>query len=324
MKHKQVIKLLGRCAALYSAAAAGISACELGSYLMQNRSARGIKLGKERSEKGDMTIWQPWSERQRMADPSREQVKLYALPSGKEEAPYVLYLPGGGYAGCNIPPVVFPCAAQANALGYHAFVLSYRVRRWYGDYAPLDDLKQALRFIEANADRFGVKKGDYMLAGFSAGGNLAGLFASGAGEADLSGLPKPGALALIYPWVELHTSFRPTGRLWDDLALAGVNAFGTHVLLGNHPRPEERERLRIHRNVTGAFPPVYLVHGSRDFMVPKKTNSDQLALALQEAGVPFRYRECLGLTHGFGLGLGTNAEGWQEEALAFWRQQAEA
>lgn len=321
MDSKKLLKHLRYGAELYGAAAVGLCGMKLGRYILQNRSARGRQLGQERAERGDMTIWQPWSERQRAADPSRQQVELYAFPNDSgEEAPYIIYLPGGAYFGCNIPPVTFPCAARANALDYHVFVLSYRVRHHYGECVPLDDLKQAVRFIEANGERFRVKKGDYMIVGFSAGGHLAGLFASDA----LESLPRPGALALAFPWADLHTAFRPTGNLAEDLAMMGMNAFGTRVLLGAHPDEEKRNSIRIPRLVSSAWPPVYLVHGSRDFMVPKKTNGDPLAAALQSCAVPLRYRECPGLTHGFGLGLGTNAEGWHEEAIAFWREHAEA
>jgi acetyl esterase/lipase len=42
--------------------------------------------------------------------------------------------------------------------------------------------------------------------------------------------------------------------------------------------------------------------------------------ALRRAGTEVEYREYPGLGHGFGLGVGTSAEGWIGDALHFWER----
>ena len=42
--------------------------------------------------------------------------------------------------------------------------------------------------------------------------------------------------------------------------------------------------------------------------------------ALAAMGVPTEYHSYPGLGHGFGLGIGTVAEGWLDLAVAFWEQ----
>jgi acetyl esterase/lipase len=42
------------------------------------------------------------------------------------------------------------------------------------------------------------------------------------------------------------------------------------------------------------------------------------AAALRAQGTRVEYRRYEGLGHGFGLGTGTSAEGWVEEAVRFW------
>ena len=39
-------------------------------------------------------------------------------------------------------------------------------------------------------------------------------------------------------------------------------------------------------------------------------------------GVPTEYLSFAGLGHGFGLGIGTIAEGWFEQAVAFWERNS--
>ena len=38
-------------------------------------------------------------------------------------------------------------------------------------------------------------------------------------------------------------------------------------------------------------------------------------------GIPTEFHHYPGLPHGFGLGTGTVAEGWLDEAVAFWKAQ---
>jgi acetyl esterase/lipase len=42
--------------------------------------------------------------------------------------------------------------------------------------------------------------------------------------------------------------------------------------------------------------------------------------ALRNAGSEVEYREYRGLGHGFGLGVGTSAEGWIIEAIQCWER----
>ena len=43
--------------------------------------------------------------------------------------------------------------------------------------------------------------------------------------------------------------------------------------------------------------------------------------ALEELGIPTEFHAYEGLRHGFGLGTGTAAEGWIEDAVDFWENQ---
>ena len=42
---------------------------------------------------------------------------------------------------------------------------------------------------------------------------------------------------------------------------------------------------------------------------------------LQTLGTPTEFHAYPGLGHGFGLGTGTAAEGWINDAVAFWEKQ---
>ncbi len=42
---------------------------------------------------------------------------------------------------------------------------------------------------------------------------------------------------------------------------------------------------------------------------------------LEAAGIPTEFHKYPGLRHGFGLGTGTVAEGWIDDAVIFWENQ---
>ena len=59
------------------------------------------------------------------------------------------------------------------------------------------------------------------------------------------------------------------------------------------------------------------VHGdSRGYFMETYNSRD-----MQEAGIDTEFHVYSGLGHGFGLGTGTSAEGWINDAVAFWEKQ---
>ena len=44
--------------------------------------------------------------------------------------------------------------------------------------------------------------------------------------------------------------------------------------------------------------------------------------SLSALGIPTEFHSYNGLPHGFGLGTGTVAEGWLQDAVHFWQQQS--
>ena len=65
---------------------------------------------------------------------------------------------------------------------------------------------------------------------------------------------------------------------------------------------------------------VYTCVRSRDGIAYWKTMERRLG-ALEALGIPTEFYACPGLGHGFGLGTGTAAEGWLDDAVAFWERQ---
>ena len=157
-----------------------------------------------------------------------------------------------------------------------------------------------------------------MIVGYSAGGNLTGLFASEKLGYKKYGLPKPATISLVYPWININREVDVTGNVWTDLFAVGSGILGNGYLLGKNPTDDEKQDVCVQNHVNSDYPLVFMIHGNKDFVVPHQYNSDVMEKALKENNVNYKYNVYDGLNHGFGLGKGTCAENWVSESIAFW------
>ena len=111
--------------------------------------------------------------------------------------------------------------------------------------------------------------------------------------------------------------------LWGSSAGARMAAaIGTHG--GAHfggdvvPKPSAVVMAyTAHSEYSAEDPPTFSVVGERDRIASPATMERRVD-ALRSAGVMVEYHKYPALGHGFGLGTGTSAEGWIDEALRFW------
>ncbi len=106
-------------------------------------------------------------------------------------------------------------------------------------------------------------------------------------------------------------------RMAAWLGTYGPEAFGG----GDLPRPGA-----VIMQYTGlseyseSDPPTYACVGDRDGIANWRVMQARLG-AMQQAGIDTEFHVYSGLGHGFGLGTGTSAEGWINDAVAFWERQ---
>jgi predicted esterase len=74
-----------------------------------------------------------------------------------------------------------------------------------------------------------------------------------------------------------------------------------------------------HSDYSTAEPPTYVVVGGQDGIVPP-ASMERRVDNLRRSGTEVEYRKFNDLGHGFGLGIGTSAEGWIFEAVRFWEK----
>lgn len=106
-------------------------------------------------------------------------------------------------------------------------------------------------------------------------------------------------------------------RMAAWLGSYGPGAFGEEDL----PQPAAVVlQYTGHAEYTPEDPPTFACVGENDWIANWRTMERRLQ-ALQDLGIPTEFHHYPGLPHGFGLGTGTIAEGWLDEAVAFWEAQ---
>ena len=107
------------------------------------------------------------------------------------------------------------------------------------------------------------------------------------------------------------------GRMAAWLGSYGSAAFGGDDL----PQPGAViVQYTGHSDYTESDPPTFACVGESDGIANWRTMQHRLD-AMSALGIPTEFHHYSGLPHGFGLGIGTAAEGWLDQAVAFWEAQ---
>ena len=111
-----------------------------------------------------------------------------------------------------------------------------------------------------------------------------------------------------------------------ELSKRGYNAFALIYRPGAFGEEDLPQPAAVvlqytgHAEYTPEDPPTFACVGESDWIANWRTMERRLQ-ALQDLGIPTEFHHYPGLPHGFGLGTGTVAEGWLDEAVAFWEAQ---
>ena len=225
---------------------------------------------------------------------SLPQLVIVAPTAEKRLDTVVLAMAGGGYSTQNISSLLANCRPVLDS-GRWLAVLHYRVPRRKGREiyaAPREDAARAIRFLRANAAKFGWSPEKIGAVGFSAGGHLAAISATSSQDElygrvdDLDDVSAHLNFAIpVYPAYVL-----------DD-GKTGRNAQGGD---GAAILPEFKFDDRT--------PPMFLVHGDRDFYSPMA--SIRLYSELHRRKIPAQLFVYANASHGLG-GDNVNVRGWQ-------------
>lgn len=274
-----------------------------GSYQAED-CAEGLNLAIRNDAAGRQVTYKVYSDAEIEQDASKENVELYYFPAEEENAKYVIAMGGNVFFTSGELREGVASAAQLHEQGYAVFVLRYRIWTDMGNNAPMDDLGAAVKFITDHADEFDVQAEDYAILGYSSGGQLATLF----GDEEIGygkyGVPKPGVLMLSYAILDLQI-VKPVYHCLYDWGNDQWTYYWCNVL----------------DVVNEDYPPIYVWRGEQDANLGSVEHYQKFDARLDELGVTHKMVIYKNAPHAIGTGVGTDAEGWLYDAVAFWEEQ---
>lgn len=276
----------------------------------------GLNLVIDNYNAGIQVTYPLYSQEEIAQDPTRAKAKLYYFPANKPGGKYALILSGNFLERSARIKEGCATASQLHEMGYASFVLQYRVGHQLKDNANYQDLVRAVQFITQHADELGVRPDDYALVGYSAGGQLCGLFGTDRMGYSNYGLPKPGALLLAYPIVDYMYSKPGFFYLYD-----GAEP-GDHLAPGDY-----YYNIDLPAEVSSQFPSTYHWFGKNDWILGilgTPLQGPALDKSLEKNGVMHQMTVYQNAPHGVGVGTGTDADGWLNQAVAFWEKAVAA
>jgi acetyl esterase/lipase len=205
---------------------------------------------------------------------------LYFPAGGATARPVVVWVHGGGWTQgdkTNLPAG----RSQVVAAGFVLAAVNYRLAPQYKWPAQIEDVKCAVRYLRAEAGRYGIDPQRIGAWGGSAGGHLVNLLGLAGPEAGFEG---HGSYAdqssAVQAVVDMYGP--------SDLTNYGFSARGREVIqtvFGSSPG-QAGDALRRASPVTyvsGNAPPFLILHGTADTLVAP-TQSQELYNRLQAAG----------------------------------------
>lgn len=219
----------------------------------------------------------------------------------KEPLPVIVWIHGGGWnAGDKSHCRLVGYASR----GYAVASVGYRLSPEAVFPAQIHDCKAAVRWLRANAAKYGLDPDRIGVAGSSAGGHLAALLGTSGGMKELEG---EGAN------LEHSSRVQAVCNYWGPTDLLIVGKEPGHdppsslkdavaALLGG-PIDENKEKAVLASPVTHISkedPPFVIVHGECDSTVPA-IHADVLREALEKAGVEVTCLVVKGAEHGFDI-----------------------
>ncbi len=226
---------------------------------------------------------------------------LYLPDEARPPYPAVIFIyhwGGGGQARRHFSP-------QATYLverGIASAIISYRSSGPATFPTSIEDAKAAVRWMRANAEEHGIDPDKIAAAGGSAGAQLAALLGTSGGVTELEGT---GGNSTYSSTVNLVIAFNGMFDMKElhEYSMSAGNRNIADVLeayVGGTPEqfPEEYEASSPITHIDERDPPVLLLHGTGDELVPFE-QSLRFKEALEAAGVPVELFEAEGAGHGF-------------------------
>ncbi|WP_432647078.1 alpha/beta hydrolase fold domain-containing protein [Mitsuokella sp.] len=232
-------------------------------------------------------------------------------PKSEKKLPAIVFVTGGGFINANKDNGLQLRMHLAES-GYVVSSIEYRVAPTARFPEPLEDVKASIRYLKANADKFGIDPDRVGIVGGSAGGYLTAMAGTTSGTKTFDKGENLGVDSSVKAAVDLY-GLSDLTRIGDDydenVRKAHASAGATEALWVNGSpvfggkdggilaNREAAEKANPIHYITKNSAPMLLMHGTADTVV-SPSQTDLLFQALQKEGIPSKRYLVEGAAHG--------------------------
>ncbi len=248
-----------------------------------------------------------------------EDLKLNLARPKKADGllPCIVVIHGGGWAAGR-KEGHDDLTWKAAQRGYVSATVGYRFAPKHRFPAQVEDVKCAVRFLRANAEKYGLDPKRIGATGFSAGGHLSMMLGVMGKEDGIEGeggwADQPSQVNAVVAY------FGPTDFVTADYPPASRNIVKEFIGGLREEKMEEYRRASPVTYVSKGDAPVLIFQGTKDPLVPH-AQAYAMVEALTAAGVPGRADLIVGAGHGLG---GAEVLRTMEATFAFFDQHLKA
>ena len=219
----------------------------------------------------------------------------------------ILYCHGGGYTSGGLGFSKVLASKLTRATGMDTLAFDYRLAPEHPYPAAVEDALTAWGHLES----LGIAPGDIVLAGDSAGGNLALVLCLKLREA---GRGLPGALLLMSPWTDMTCSGESlTGRADIDPVLTPEYIYAVREAYAGGLDPAQPELSPLLADLAG-LPPTLIQVGTHEILF---SDAERLAERMKAAGTECRLEVWEGMWHDFQMYPSKSASQAMQNAAHF-------
>ncbi|UYP18413.1 alpha/beta hydrolase [Rhodococcus sp. Z13] len=219
-------------------------------------------------------------------------LRIYRPDHPEDGIPVVVFAHGGGFVFCDLDSHDEFCRSMAEGVGVVVVSVDYRLAPEHRAPAAHEDVYAALEWAAGNITAYGGDPTRIVLAGDSAGGNLAATVAIAARD---GGGPAVFGQALFYPVIDDDfdtESYRKYGSGYYNTTKAMKWYWEQYAPEGT----DDPRVIPTRADSLAGLPPAVVITAELD---PPCSAGDDYAQRLADAGVEVRHRRFDGLFHGF-------------------------
>ena len=227
--------------------------------------------------------------------PDSKTLDIYLPDQSNKPFPVVIYFFGGGFLTGDKRGVQITLPLLARRLGFAVVGVNYTLSS-EGEYPRLVyEVKASIRYLRANAEKYGLNSEKFIAIGSSSGGTLASLLGTSAGVKELEGLSYGNSEYLsnvqgVVDFCGLTDILALKEQLKEHILKTGITpkiSFGNpesleSLLFGALANnvPEKAQAFSPITYVNSHIPPFLIIHGEQDDAVPPQ-QSIQFAKSIE-------------------------------------------